>query len=252
MERHGWRAATGSALVHYGLALRRAAACTWHQSADAAQQRGDKVVFHIVTFPLTSNASREEIVQRLNQLRPLRQETPTLWNWIGQASSVPTRSRDPETVTWKVTMEGSVVLGNLELQERALSLSVNSAARAERGKAMLAATLTELVGSPLTQIQTVEQMEATPCSTTKQTGAEIPFDARAKLVHAMLYKQYRALRDEPIPMLGDASPHAAARSAQGRRNLAAWLKHVENRSRNAPEPNDPMGRPTTSLGYGEN
>ena len=136
--------------------------------------------------------------------------------------------------------DGSVVLGNVELQERALSLSVNSAARAERGKAMLAATLTELVGSPLTQIQTVEQMKTTPPPTTKQTGAEIPPDVQAKLVHAMLDKQYRALLDEPIPMLGDVSPRAAARSAQGRRNLAAWLKHIENRSRNAPDPNDPM------------
>jgi hypothetical protein len=33
---------------------------------------------------------------------------------------------------------------------------------------------------------------------------------------------------------------AAARSAQGRRNLAAWLKHIENRARNAPDPNDPV------------
>lgn len=41
-------------------------------------------------------------------------------------------------------------------------------------------------------------------------------------------------------MLGDMSPRAAARSARGRRNLAAWLKYLENRSRNAPESNDPM------------
>jgi hypothetical protein len=62
-----------------------------------------------------------------------------------------------------VTMEdGSVVLGNVELKERALSLSVNSSARAERGKAMLAAELTDLVGTPLTQIQTLEQMKSAP------------------------------------------------------------------------------------------
>ena len=76
---------------------------------------------------------------------------------------------------WNVTMEdGAVVLGNVELKERTLSLSVNSAARAERGKAMLSATLTDLVGSPLTEIQTVEQMKAAPRPTKKRTGAEIP------------------------------------------------------------------------------
>lgn len=33
---------------------------------------------------------------------------------------------------------------------------------------------------------------------------------------------------------------AAVRSARGRRNLAAWLKYLENRSRNAPDESDPM------------
>jgi hypothetical protein len=183
---------------------------------------GDEVVFHTVTFPLTSNASREEIVRRLGELRPLRQETPTFWNWIGQASSRPVKSRDAETVMWNVTMEDSiVVLGNVELKERTLSLTVNSAARAERGTAMLSATLADLVGSPLTDIQTVEQMRAAPRPTEKQPAAEIPPEVQTKLVHAMLDKQYRALLDEPVPMLGNMSPRAAARSARGRRSLAA-------------------------------
>jgi hypothetical protein len=73
--------------------------------------KGDEVVFRTVTFPLTSDSSREEIVRRLNKLRPLREETPTFWNWIGQAPSKPVKSRDAETVTWNVAMEdGSVVL----------------------------------------------------------------------------------------------------------------------------------------------
>jgi len=202
---------------------------------------GDEVVFHTVTFPLTSDAAREEIVRRLGKLGPLRQETPTFWNWIGQASPRPAKSRNAEAMTWNVTMEdGTIVLGNVELKERILSLSVNSATRAERGKAMLSATLTDLVGSPLTEIQTVEQMKAAPRPTKKEPAAEIPPEMQTKLVHAMLDKQYRALLDEPVPMLGDISPHAAARSARGRRNLAAWLKYVENRSRNAPDPSDPM------------
>jgi hypothetical protein len=61
-----------------------------------------------------------------------------------------------------------------------------------------------------------------------------------QLVHAMLDQQSRTLLDEPVPMLGNVSPRAAARSARRRRNVAAWLKHLENRSRNAPNQNDPM------------
>lgn len=201
---------------------------------------GDEVVFHTVTFPLASGASQDEIGRRFGKLNSLRQETPTFWNWIGPASSRAAKSGEAEKVTWNVTMEdGSVVLGNVALAERALSLSVNSAARAERGKAMLAAVLAELVGVPLTEIQTVEQLKAAP-PTRKQPDAEIPPELQEQLVHAMLDKQYRALLDEPVPMLGNVSPRAAARSARGRRNVAAWLKHVENRSRNAPNPTDPM------------
>lgn len=201
---------------------------------------GDEVVFHSVRFPLAPRASRDEIGRRLGKLSQLRQETPTFWNWIGPASSRAAKSRDAEKVTWNVTMDdGSVVLGNVELTERALTLSVNSAARAERGKTMLAAALPELVGAPLTEIQTVDQMKASP-PTKRQPDAEIPPEVQRELVHAMLDRQYRALLDEPVPMLGNVSPRAAARSARGRRNVAAWLKHVENRSRDAPNPNDPM------------
>jgi hypothetical protein len=202
---------------------------------------GDEVVFHTVAFPLASGGSHEEIAHRLGDLPSLRQETPAFWNWIDQASSRPAKSRDTETVMWNVTMDdGAVVLGNVELKERTLSLSVNSAARAERGKALLAAQLTNLVGPPLTEIQTVEQMQAAPRARDEQPAARISLEMQTKLVHAMLDRQYRALLDEPIPMLGDMSPRAAARSARGRRNVAAWLKYIENRSRNAPDQSDPM------------
>jgi hypothetical protein len=202
---------------------------------------GDEVVFHTVTFPLTTDASREEIARRLSELPRLHQETPTFWNWIGEASSRSRKFRDDGIVTWNITMEdGSVVLGNVELKEHTLSLSVNSAARAERGKAMLATTLSDQIGSPLTEIQTVEQMKASPRPAMKPPGDEIPPEVQTKLVHDMLDKQYRALLDEPVPMLGDLSPRAAARSAKGRQNVAAWLKHIENRSRNVPNPDDPI------------
>jgi len=40
------------------------------------------------------------------------------------------------------------------------------------------------------------------------------------------------------------------RSARGHRDLAAWLKHLENRSRNAPGHDDPMA--TCDFTYGGN
>ena len=52
--------------------------------------------------------------------------------------------------------------------------------------------------------------------------------------------QYRALLDQPVSMLRDLTPRAAARTVSGRKKLAVWLKHLENRSRQQPNPTDPM------------
>ena len=41
-------------------------------------------------------------------------------------------------------------------------------------------------------------------------------------------------------MPGDITPRAAARIKAGRERLSAWLKYLENRSGNQPDPNDPM------------
>ena len=151
---------------------------------------GDEVMFHTVIFPFMSDTSQEEIARRLGDLRPLRQETPTFWNWIGQTSSGPAKSNDAKAVMWNVTMEdGSVVLGNVELKEGTVSLSVNSTARAERGQIMLANALGGHVGAPLTEIQTVEQMKAAS-HPINSPAAEIPPEAQTELVHAMLDKQY--------------------------------------------------------------
>lgn len=204
---------------------------------------GDEVVFHEVTFPLAPTASTGEVAHRVNELRQLRRENPTFWNWLGDAAPARPAAEGENALLWNITMEdGSVVLGNIELKERTLLLSVNSAARAERGRAMLEGALGGLLGAPLTKIQTVEQMMAARgddrASSTLET--EVPDEVQTQVVHAMLDKQYRAVLDEPVRMLGDVSPRAASRSAKGRERIAAWLKHLENRSHNAGDRGDPM------------
>jgi hypothetical protein len=202
---------------------------------------GDEVVFHTVTFPFAESGSREEIARRLAHLPSLRHETATFWNWIDQAKSQGGKRGGTKGVTWNITMDdGAVVLGNVELKGKTVALSVNSAVRAERGQMVLAAALAGLIGKPLTAIQTVEQMQAAPRPRLEQTTADIPPEVQTALVHTLLDKQYRELLDEPVPMLGNISPRAAARSARGRRNLAAWLKQLENHSRNARTAHDPM------------
>jgi hypothetical protein len=130
------------------------------------------------------------------------------------------------------------VLGNIELKDRALLLSVNSAARAAQGTAMLQAVLADLVRAPLMEIQTIDQVRGS--SADAAPPEEVPLEVATGLVHAMLDKQYQAVLDEPVPMLGDRTPRQAARTPAGREKLVTWLKFLENRSGNQADPTDPM------------
>jgi len=204
---------------------------------------GDEVVFHEVRFPLAPNTTPEEIADRLGSIASLHRENETFWNWLADltATRQPKRSDDAENViTWNVTAgDGTTVLGNVEIKERALVVSVNSAARAERATLMLRAALDALVKAPLTQIQTIDQMLAQQ-QDRPRPASDIPVEIRTELVHEVLDRQYRAVLDQPVPMLGDLTPRAAARTASGREKVAVWLKHLENRSRQQPDPADPM------------
>jgi hypothetical protein len=204
---------------------------------------GDEVVFHEVRFPLAPNTTPEEIADRLESIASLHRENETFWNWLADlaATQKPKRSDVAENdMTWNVTMEdGRTVLGNVEIKKRALVVSVNSAAQAERATVMLRAALDVLAAAPLTQIQTIDQMLAQQ-QDHPRPASDIPVELRTKLVHEALDRQYRAVLDQPVPMLGDLTPRTAARTAPGREKVAVWLKYLENGSRQQPDPADPM------------
>ena len=203
---------------------------------------GDEVVFYEVRFPLAPQTTLNELGERLTAISSLHRENEAFWNWLDEPAYArqPKPGDDAENVLgWKVTMEdGTTVLGNIEIKGRSLIVNVNSAARAERAIAMLCAALGRLVAAPLTQIQTVEQMMAQQRNGPRP-ASEVPPEIQTKLVHAALDKQYRALLEQPVPMLGNLTPRSAARTKSGREKLAVWLKHLENRSRQ-PVATDPM------------
>ena len=203
---------------------------------------GDEVVFYEVRFPLAPQTTLNELGERLTAISTLHRENAAFWNWLDEPAYARQQkpSDDAENVLgWNVTMEdGTTVLGNIEIKGRSLIVNVNSAARAERAIAMLCAALGRLVAAPLTQIQTVEQMMAQQRNGPRP-ASEVPPEIQTKLVHATLDKQYRALLEQPVPMLGNLIPRSAARTKSGREKLAVWLKHLENRSRQ-PVATDPM------------
>ncbi|MCW6512829.1 hypothetical protein [Lichenifustis flavocetrariae] len=200
---------------------------------------GEEIVFHTVRFPLAIRMTQKEIGTRLDTLQDLRRESETFWNWLGDSPQ--TRDgKDQGAMSLDVTMDdGRPVLGNIELKERSLLLMVNSAARAARGTAMLQEVLGNRVLTPLTEIQTVDQMRES--SQGQPAGASsIPPEIATPIVHAMLDKQYRETLDEPVGMIGDVAPRAAVKTAEGREKVADWLKFLENRSASHNDPTDPM------------
>jgi hypothetical protein len=135
--------------------------------------------------------------------------------------------------------DGSLVLGTVELKDKALILSVNSQARAERGRVLLSEVLDGLVAQPLVEIQTLEQCMATRDSapTAKLNLSE---EERRTIIHQGLDRHYRDLLDQPIPVLGNKSPRAAAKTAKGRVKVVDWIKTLENHTAKFAGRNDEM------------
>ncbi|MBI3760179.1 MAG: hypothetical protein HY269_10575, partial [Deltaproteobacteria bacterium] len=133
------------------------------------------------------------------------------------------------------------VRGNVEISDKAVTLSVNSQARSERGRAMLEPALAGLVRAPLAERQTVEQMMAASPRRLGKTldSPPLPPDELKKVVHQGLTDHYRRTLDEPVPALGNRAPRQAAKTAKGRDKVVAWLKLLENSS-GRHEPDDPM------------
>lgn len=200
---------------------------------------GEEVVFHRVRFPLAGGATDRTVGERLDAVTAFERETAHVWNWLGEKPHA--MPMDTGRTAWDGMMiDGTPVLGKVELKGRTLVLAVTSAARAARGTALIADALAGLVGTPLTTIETVEQAIADRIEGATELAPDLSPDIATPLVHAMLDRQYRATLDEPVDMLGDITPRAAAGTAAGRDRLAAWLQHLEHRSGAGPDPNDPM------------
>jgi hypothetical protein len=199
---------------------------------------GEEILFHTVRYPLRAGVSQAEVGDCLDNVADLRPESDVFWNWLGGPGPVRAAKRENAQALITTMDDGSLVLGNVDLDDEFVKLSVNSAGRALKGRALLEQALGELVGEPLTEIRTVEQMRASAPS--HESSDFIPPEDAVSIVHEMLDTQYLEILEEPIPMLGDISPRAAISTEKGRRKVVEWLKYLENRAANTPNPNDPM------------
>lgn len=202
---------------------------------------GDELLFCTAHYPLAAGTTAEDIRSALGRLPEFHQENATFWSWIGSGKPERTSGRQklpPKSLAFITTRDdGSLVIGGLELTEKALVLSVNSQARSERGRALLSETLGRLVGQPLVEMQSIEQFEATP-GNPASSMPDISEQERDAIIRESMDRHYRNLLDQPIPALGNKSPRLAVRTAKGRIKVADWLKTLENRSAEAKGRND--------------
>ena len=204
---------------------------------------GEDMEIFALHYRLEQGLSAEKLSAALEAAPDLDPASATFWNWLAPRNAPQARGKPKarEGIAFTSMMQhGVIVLGTLELKDRTLTLHVNSEPRAERGRAMLEPLLEGLVATPLIERQTLDQaMAEHRMRGAAPVSSGLPPDEERRLVHAQLDRHYRQQLDEPIPMLGDISPHKAAKTAEGRAKIASWLKFLENRTAQQ-DPGDPM------------
>jgi hypothetical protein len=190
---------------------------------------GDELVFTTVSYPLKPESSVDAIRLALAAIPALHAESKTFWNWIGPKERT-SKKRQGDGLAFVTTLDnGSLVLGTMELKDKMLVLEANSQQRAERGRALIAPVLGDLVDEPHIETRTVAQLMASRSAVkSKPLSSGLSPDEERAVIQESLDRHYINLLDEPVPMLGNLTPRRAAKSAKGREKLVAWLKLLEN------------------------
>jgi hypothetical protein len=217
------------------------------QPPDVRNGSGDKLVFCTLHFPFADAVSTDDVRSVLNERPELSRESEKFWNWIAigeeaAAEQKKKRKQGPLQILTTTGDDGTLILGNLELKERTLVVSVNSKERAEQARTLFGGALGARIGPPLTEIQSLEQVMAARSAAPKSppTMLELSPEQRRSIIHQSLNKHYRRMLNEPIPMLGNRSPREAVKTEAGREKVVSWLKTLENHSANVADRNNPM------------
>jgi hypothetical protein len=186
---------------------------------------GDPILFTTIRYPLLKGTRAPAVRAALDRGPGFHRETTTFWNWLGDAPPAsPAKTGDRGLTIGSWTPNGLTVLGTIELGRGWVVLEVNSKERAATGLGLLADLLNGLAGEPQITIRTLEELQA-------GASSDQPVEDTPALPHELqqewLDKYYRALLDQPVPMLGNRTPRELVRSMETD-SLAAWLKVMEN------------------------
>ncbi|OKO74678.1 hypothetical protein [Bradyrhizobium sp. AS23.2] len=215
---------------------------------DLRNAERDELMLCEARYSLAAGTAADDIRAVLEARPEFRPTSATTWSWIeaGKSGAKPTeaaselgeQSREALTFeTW--SDDGTLVLGDVRLDDNTLVLSVNSAQRSHRGCRMLSDILGRRVGPPSVKTESIEQIMASRDSA-MPNQLDIPEDEHRAIIHDHMDRHYRDVLDQPVPMLGGETPRAAVKTDGGRIRVVEWLKMMENRTAKSAEPNSAM------------
>ena len=191
---------------------------------------GEAMVFCEVRFPIVGDEGR--ISALLDGIEGFERaaDGTVLWRWIapGSPTQRAARVRGGDPVAAPDSAISTTNLGTAEIGAGALTLSVNSVERAERGQELLSSRLGDLVGPALTSsqdpYQAIQENRAKP----KKTDTVILGPEAVQAMHSFLDEHYRQTLDDPLPVLGGKTLREAVKTKKGRKEAVDWIKQLEN------------------------
>jgi len=183
---------------------------------------------------LLKSGDRRNIIARLDAERCLQRTgaRPAKWDCVANASEHPRALPAGAGLSLDSHPDGDterVVLANLTLTGKQLELSVNSRRRLESARALLETLLGGRIGEPEISIKSVEGAMARRGDKPAPRRQTVPKRVEREITKRYLDSYYRKWLDEKIPALDGKSPREAARDVEGREQLVALLKELENR-----------------------
>ncbi|MBI3069021.1 MAG: hypothetical protein HYY79_09170 [Betaproteobacteria bacterium] len=195
-------------------------------------REGDPYEFVEARYALVSG-KRRDVIARLDAESALQctGARPAKWDWVGNASEHPRASPAEDGLTFESHPDGDtgrVVLASVTLSGSQLELSVNSRRRLESARAFIEPLLAGLIGEPEVAIKSVEDAMAENRDGPAPRRRSVPKRVEQEVTQRFLDRHYRTWLDEKIPALDGKSPREAVRDFEGREQLVALLKQLEN------------------------
>lgn len=118
-------------------------------------------------------------------------------------------------------------LGNIDVSEGRLKLSVLSEERLRVGKDLLRKTLGKAIKHRMDSIQTLESKMEEGKGKTKKEQEPIDPEIERVLLKGMMDKHYKEWLDSKIPALGNKTPRESVKTKSGRKKVEDLLRTIE-------------------------